>query len=187
MKQRVHSVRRETKETQIVLSLNADGRGICEFDSEGLQMVGHMVNTLARYSSFDISVKAKGDMVHHTSEDVAICLGIAMKKCIDDWPVKRTGYAVVPMDDALVQVAVDLSGRSYFSSDELAWPFEHFLSSFASNAAINLHVVVVRGKDEHHVVEAAFKALGLSLRQAMERRDGEVSAKGSVLLEVDDG
>lgn len=186
MKQRVHRVRRETRETKIALSLNADGNGRCKFDSEGMQMTGHMVNTLARYSSFDIDVKARGDMEHHTSEDVAICLGLALKKCIEDLPVKRMGFATVPMDDALVQVAVDLSGRNYFASDELLQPFEHFLSSFAANASINLHVAVLRGKDEHHVVEAAFKALGLSLRQGMERREGEVSAKGPVLLEVDD-
>ena len=185
MKQRIHRVRRKTRETQIELSLNADGTGKCTFESEGIQMVAHMVNTLARYASFDIAVRAKGDMEHHTSEDVAICLGVALRKCIDERPVRRMGYATVPMDDALVQVAVDLSGRSFFSADELAQPFEHFLSSLASNAAINLHVVVMRGKDEHHVVEATFKALGLSLRQAVQAREDEVSAKGSVVMEVD--
>ncbi len=184
LKQRIHRVRRETKETQIALSLNADGAGKCNFESDGLQMVAHMMNTLSRYSSFDIVVKARGDMEHHTSEDVAISLGIALKQCIGDWPVKRIGFATVPMDDALVQVAVDLSGRSHFSTDELAEPFEHFLSSFAANAAINLHVVVMRGKDAHHVVEASFKALGIALRQAMERGTEEVSAKGPVSLEV---
>ncbi|MBX8631014.1 MAG: imidazoleglycerol-phosphate dehydratase [Thermoplasmata archaeon] len=182
---RIHRVKRETRETRVVLSLNADGSGKCTCEVDGLQMLKHMLATLARYASFDLSVSAVGDMEHHISEDVAICLGIALKRCIEDASVKRIGSATVPMDDSLVLVSVDLSGRSYFATDDIMEPFGHFLSSLAANAAINLHVVVIRGTDHHHTVEASFKALGIALRQAIERRTGDLSVKGNVMLEVD--
>lgn len=181
---RIHRVARKSKETDITALLNVDGRG--KFDS-GLTdiMLKHMLNTLIRYASWDLELNATGDMLHHLSEDIAITLGKALEKCASDQPIERFGHCIVPMDDALVEVAVDLSGRAYFVSDPLIDPFGHFLRSLATNAAMNLHVVVVRGEDGHHVVEAAFKALGMALRSALAFRDSVNSTKGNVKLEVD--
>ncbi len=181
---RTHKVARKSKETEITALLGVDGTG--KFDSNLTdEMLRHMLDTLVRYASWDMELSASGDMLHHLSEDIAITLGKALERCAADQPIERFGFSIVPMDDALVEVAVDLSGRAYYKSDPLMEPFGHFLRSLATNAAMNLHVVLVRGEDGHHVVEAVFKGLGMALRSALAVREALASTKGNVKLEVD--
>lgn len=169
-------IERETKETRIELEV---GRGS---DVEtGDAFLDHMLETLARYAGVELRVEAEGDLRHHLVEDVAISLGLALS---DEVPAEaaRYGWAVVPMDDALVEAAVDVGGRAWYEGRLPSNLYEHFLRSFAQNLGATLHVRVVRGRDRHHVVEAAVKATGLALRQAL-REGGEVfSTKGSVRL-----
>jgi imidazoleglycerol-phosphate dehydratase len=172
-------VRRKTRETNITVTLNReDASGDANVDTTR-PFLNHMLETLARYSGLDLEVRARGDLPHHIVEDVGITLGLALAEEIPEYR-GRYGAALVPMDDALVQVALDAGGRSYYDGslpDPLA---EHFLRSLADQAGLTLHVQVLRGNDEHHVVEAAFKALGLSLRQALAPGDAVYSTKGSV-------
>jgi imidazoleglycerol-phosphate dehydratase len=127
----------------------------------------------------NIHLEAEGDLRHHLIEDVAITLGAALA---DEIPstAARYGWAVVPMDEALVQAAVDLGGRPYFVGRVPSKLYTHFLRSFANNLGATLHVRVLRGKDRHHMVEAAVKALGLALKQALEEGNGVFSTKGIV-------
>jgi len=176
---------RNTRETQIDLSARR-GSGETAIDT-GDVFLDHMLVTLARYASLDLTVKATGDMRHHLIEDVAITLGLALK---DEVPEQATryGWTVLPMDEALVEAAIDVGGRPYFEGDLPVRLYTHFLQSLAFNLDATLHVRVVRGSDKHHVVEAAIKAVGLSLRQAMAEGDGVFSTKGSVeLIRHDEG
>ena len=173
-------ISRGTRETRIVLELDLDGQG--EHDVEIKEpFLRHMVETLARYSEFDLSMKAEGDIDHHLIEDVAITLGSALKKALDDAPVTRLGSATVPMDDALVSVHVDLVDRPFvhieLPHDEM---YEHFLRSFAMDARLTLHTQVIRGKDAHHITEATFKALGKALHEATRPRKDILSTKRRV-------
>jgi imidazoleglycerol-phosphate dehydratase len=141
-----------------------------------------MVVTLARYAGLDVSVEAVGDLRHHLVEDVAITLGLALA---DEVPEKATryGWAQVPMDESLAEAAIDLGGRPYYVGSLPSKLYQHFLHSFATNLGATLHVRVLRGEDRHHRVEAAVKAVGLALRQAMAEGDRVFSTKGSVKLE----
>jgi imidazoleglycerol-phosphate dehydratase len=174
---------RETKETQVVTSVRVgDGPVRVETDEPFLT---HMVETLARYAGLAVDLQAKGDLRHHLIEDVAITLGLALA---DEVPTNaaRYGWALLPMDDALVEAAVDLGGRPWYAGRLPSTLYQHFLRSFAFNLGATLHVKVVRGRDRHHVVEAAVKAVGLSLRQALRSGGaGEAvfSTKGSVRIE----
>ncbi len=169
---------RETRETRVRVAHGAASDGI----ATGEPFLDHMLGTLARYAGLPLSVEATGDLRHHLVEDVALTLGAVLAR---DTPPScaRYGEATVPMDDALVQVALDAGGRPHFEGRLPAALYEHFLRSLAMSAAWTLHVRVIRGRDRHHVVEAAFKALGLALRQAR-RADGEAvfSTKGEVRL-----
>lgn len=178
-KARSASVARETKETTISAKLTIDGSGKsrCEIPEEFLR---HMVETLAKYSGVDLEVSAKGDIEHHLIEDVAITLGRAYREAMGDQPVKRISSATVPMDEALVQVTVDLIDRPFVHLEIPNQMYEHFLRSFAMELRATVHTVVLRGKDEHHVIEATFKALGLCLKDAMARSSGTMSTKSSV-------
>lgn len=171
---------RETGETRVECRV-ARGTGAAEVTVDDT-FLRHMVETLARYSGLDITLKAEGDMRHHLIEDVAITLGLALK---DEVPARavRYGWAVVPMDEALVEAAVDVGGRPYFEGKLPSSLYTHFLHSFATNLDATLHVRVVRGTDKHHMVEAGIKATGLALRQALEEGDQVFSTKGSVKLE----
>ncbi len=143
----------------------------------------HMLVTLTRYAGWDLGVEATGDLRHHLIEDVAITLGTVVGR---DTPAScaRYGEAAVPMDEALVQVALDAGGRPHYEGELPSSLYDHFFRSFALNADWTVHVRVIRGRDRHHVVEAAFKALGLAVRQAMADGGGAVfSTKGSVALE----
>ncbi len=167
---RTATLHRETRETRIVLTLDLDGAGRYEVKTP-IHFLGHMVESLARFGSFDLKLDAAGDNEHHVIEDVAITLGRAFREAVNagGGPAnRRIGNAVVPMDDALVGVYVDLVERPYC---EVALPdgmYQHFLRSFAMEARINVHNQVIRGADPHHIVEACFKALGLALHDALE-------------------
>jgi imidazoleglycerol-phosphate dehydratase len=178
-------LKRETRETQIDIDvrLGLGGGGSTSEIATGDAFLDHMVNTLGRYAGLGLRVKAKGDLRHHLIEDVAIALGLALK---DEVPATcaRYGWATVPMDDALVRAAVDIGGRAWYEGRLPSALYEHFLQSFATNLGANLHVEVARGRDKHHVVEAAIKATGLALRQAMAQGDDAVfSTKGSVKVD----
>jgi imidazoleglycerol-phosphate dehydratase len=173
-------LKRTTKETTIALSLSAKGGDISVSTDE--PFLTHMVETLARYAGLGLNLEARGDLRHHTVEDVAIALGLALAKEVPE-KATRYGWALVPMDDALVQAAVDVGGRPYYVGPLPSRLYEHFLQSLAVNLGATVHVKVIRGKDRHHTVEAAVKALGLALRQALEEGNAVFSTKGSVDLE----
>jgi imidazoleglycerol-phosphate dehydratase len=141
----------------------------------------HMLVTLARYAGLHLEVDAAGDLRHHLVEDVAITLGLALRRETPGACV-RYGAATVPMDEALVHAALDLGGRFYYEGPVPSGLYDHFLRSFAENAGMTLHVRVLRGRDRHHIVEAAVKAVGLALRQALVPEGAIFSTKGSVQI-----
>jgi imidazoleglycerol-phosphate dehydratase len=173
-------VRRTTRETQITLSLTRTS-GPIEVTT-GDTFLDHMLVTLARYAGVGLTVDAVGDLRHHLIEDVAIVLGQAFRKEIPD-EAERYGWAEVPMDEALVRAAIDVGGRPFYGGELPSPLYDHFLQSLAVNMGATLHVVVTRGLDRHHVVEAGIKATGLALRQAMREGDEVFSTKGAVALE----
>lgn len=176
---------RETKETRVRVALDGEP-GEAEPAAPDIRtdddFLSHMLTTLARYAGQPLSVEATGDLTHHLVEDVAITLGAVWER---DTPgaCVRYGDATVPMDDALVQVALDAGGRPHYEGDLPSNLYEHFFRSLALNARWTVHVRVIRGRDRHHIVEAAFKALGLAVRQAMVETGAVFSTKGSVALE----
>lgn len=189
-------VARRTAETDVKLKLNVDGRGEAGI-STGIGFFDHMLVLFARHGLFDLEVNAVGDLrvdAHHTVEDVAICLGRALKEALGEKKgITRFGHALVPMDEALALVAADLSGRSYLSfSGELPRVkvgdfdtelVEEFLRALAANGEFTLHVKILDGKNSHHICEAVFKALGRALRAAAEydgRQPGVPSTKGTL-------
>jgi imidazoleglycerol-phosphate dehydratase len=191
---RTAEIRRETAETKIVLGLNLDGTGQSQL-ATGIGFFDHMLNLLARHSLIDLRVEAKGDLhvdAHHTVEDVGICLGQALAKALGDKAgIRRYGSATLPMDEALVTAAIDLSGRAFcvWQADlppETLGSFnaplaEEFWRAVAGNGAFNLHVLCHYGRNTHHIVEAIFKATARALRQAVEpdpRCSGVPSTKG---------
>lgn len=176
MKGRTAELERSTRETSVSVKLNIDGKG--DYDVEcDVQFLKHMVETLARYGSFDICMKATGDDDHHLIEDVAITLGNAFKKALDDTPVERFSTVILPMDDALMMVSVDIIDRPFADIDCPDQLYHHFLRSFAMSSGITMHVVEIRGFDEHHMIEATFKALGTALKNAVVPRTSELSTK----------
>ena len=171
---------RRTRETTIDLDVRR-GAGASEITT-GDPFLDHMVGTLARYAGLELKLTAQGNLRHHLVEDVAISLGLALRDEVPE-TCARFGWATVPMDDALVRAAVDVGGRSWYEGRLPSALYEHFLQSLATNLGANLHVEVARGRDKHHVVEAAVKATGLSLRQALASGDAVFSTKGAVVLE----
>jgi imidazoleglycerol-phosphate dehydratase len=193
---------RTTKETHVELTVDVDGRGDAEVDT-GLPFFDHMLAQLGKHGGFDLRLQATGDLAvdtHHTVEDVAIVLGDAVKEALGDKAgVRRFASILLPLDEALVEVALDLSGRPFVVYDvELPGPLdvlplgtppfdpqlaEHFWQSFATAAGITLHVRLRSGRNTHHILEAVFKAVARCLRDAMrvDQRDGGVpSTKGSL-------
>ena len=175
------TITRATSETQISLELDLDGTGVSQI-STGVGFLDHMLTALARHALFDLTIDAAGDLHiddHHTTEDVGIVLGQALARALGDKRgVRRFGSAAVPMDEALVEAAIDLSGRPF-----LAWSvaferdtvgtmdtelFEEFFRALAMNALITLHVTQKAGRNAHHVAEACFKATARALRAAVE-------------------
>ena len=176
---RIARLTRETRETKIELDVNIDGSGYCKCDVPD-EFLRHMVETLGKYSGSDISMSARGDIKHHLVEDVAIALGRAYREALGAVPVKRIASAMVPMDEALVQVSVDLIDRPFVHLEIPDRMYEHFLRSFAMELRANIHSITVRGKDEHHIIEATFKALGLAMKDAMIVSSSVVSTKSAV-------
>jgi imidazoleglycerol-phosphate dehydratase len=174
-------IERETMETRVSLAVARGGGKVRIATTE--PFLDHMLNTLARYGGLGLEVTAEGDMRHHLVEDVAITLGLALAAEIPS-RAERYGWALVPMDEALVQAAVDLGGRAFYRGRLPSSLYEHFLQSFAMNLGATMHVRVVRGRDRHHIVEAAVKATGLALRQALREGDQVFSTKGSVSIAV---
>ena len=173
-------LKRETKETTIVADVRI-GTGTASVETDD-QFLTHMIETLARYSGIDIELSATGDLRHHLIEDVAIVLGLALKDEVPD-EATRFGWAQVPMDEALVEAAIDVGGRPYYVGGLPSKLYAHFLHSFATNLGATLHVRVLRGTDKHHKIEATIKATGLALRQAVKQGDAVFSTKGSVQIE----
>jgi imidazoleglycerol-phosphate dehydratase len=176
MADRKATVTRETKETSIKVELNIDGKGQSEITT-GIRFFDHMLGQLAQHGIFDIKLSATGADQHHVVEDVAICLGKAFNQALDDRRgIIRMAHAVVPMDDALALVALDIGGRGYtafevtFNDTSIekmsADLIRHFFVSFASEAKFNIHAKVLSGVDDHHKAEAMFKALARALDEA---------------------
>jgi imidazoleglycerol-phosphate dehydratase len=190
---RVGEVSRKTQETDIYVKVNLDALGRAEVET-GFAFLDHMLKSLATHSLIDIIAKAKGDLRHHVTEDVSICLGEALLKALKDASgIRRFGCAIVPMDGSLAFAAVDLSKRPYARidlklvgkriEDTPCEDIYHFLETLASSLQANIHIWVQYGSNDHHKVEAAFKALALSLRQAISidpGRSGVPSAKGVI-------
>ncbi len=170
------SIERQTRETNVRLSLDFDGGGRAQIDT-GIAMFDHLMSQVARHGVFDINIKASGDEPHHLIEDVALSLGKAFTEALGEKRgIVRMASAVVPMDDALATVVVDIGGRGYsvlellFEDNDMAgFPTDlirHFLESFAIEARLNLHVRTDYGVNDHHKAEALFKALGRALDAA---------------------
>ena len=176
-------ITRHTNETQIRVELTA-GTGRSTVDT-GVPFLDHMLVTFARYSGLDLAVSARGDLKHHTIEDVAIALGAALAALLPA-TAARYGSRTIPMDDALVHAAIDLGGRPYYEGPLPSRLYDHWMRSFSDNARATLHLRVLRGFDRHHVVEAAFKALALAVRDALVDTGAVFSTKGSVALRVED-
>lgn len=193
MKKRTATIKRSTSETHIEISLNIDGEGKFRIDT-GIEFFDHMLDSFARHGLFDLDVKAKGDLSvddHHTVEDVGISLGEAFLDAMGDKRgIKRIAHSVVPMDDAIATVAVDISGRGYTALDlkfmrskigDLSTEnIRHFIESFASSARMNIHAKV-EGKNDHHKIEAFFKAFARALKDASKIEHGVVPSTKGVL------
>jgi imidazoleglycerol-phosphate dehydratase len=172
-------IERRTRETEIALRLRLPGSGRVKLDLEPY-FLRHMLESFAIQGGLDLAVQATGEDEHHLIEDVGICLGQAIRQAVPGLSIERYGHAVVPMDDALVLVALDLVERPY-ARIELPDPlYTHFLRSTALEGRFTLHVRSLAGEDPHHVVEAAFKGFGRALRDAVRLRDQLSSAKGEV-------
>jgi len=196
-KRRTATVERVTKETQIKVSLDLDGSGQVRADT-GVGFLDHMLDHLGTHSLTDLSITAEGDLQvddHHTVEDVGLCLGQALARALGDKTgIQRYGAASVPMDEALAEVSLDLSGRAAvifnanFSGHKIGTfdvqLVEEFFRRLSSEAGLNLHVSVPRGSNDHHIAEAIFKAFARSLRQAKAidpgQRDQVPSTKGTL-------
>ncbi len=188
--------KRETKETEIFISLNIDGKGISEIGT-GVGFFDHMLTLMSKHGLLDLTVEAKGDIhvdCHHLVEDTGIVLGKCFAEALSDKTgIKRYATRFVPMDEALIMVSIDISARPYLVFD---CPFysekigdydtqmtREFLQAFAFNAGITLHVRQISGMNDHHITEAIFKALGAALREACERDSritGVLSTKGII-------
>ena len=177
------TITRETRETRVRVEIAAGGGGAARVET-GVPFLDHMLVTLARYSGLSLSVEARGDLRHHIVEDVAITVGAALARALPE-RAARYGDRTIPMDDALVHVSVDLGGRPYYRGPLPSALYDHWMRSFSDNSRSTLHVRVLRGRDRHHIVEAAFKALGLALREALVEGDAVFSTKGAVALEGD--
>ena len=188
-------IERNTKETQISVTVNLDGTGSYDVDT-GLGFLDHMLEQLSRHSLIDLTVRAKGDLHidgHHTTEDTGLAIGAAVRQALGDrMGIVRYGNALVPMDETLTRVALDLSDRPYliwkvaFNRPKLGQMdtelFREWFQALSQAAGVTLHVEVLYGENNHHMIESCFKALARSLRQAVEidprRADAVPSTKG---------
>jgi len=178
---RTATIDRKTTETDISITVNLDGSGVGDI-ATGIGFLDHMLTALARHGLFDLTIRADGDLhidFHHTTEDVGIALGAAFSKALGDKRgIRRFGNALIPMDETLVEAAIDLSGRPFLAWNvEFERPkigemdtelFEEFFRAFAFNALMTLHISRRAGRNAHHVAEACFKAMARALRMAVE-------------------
>ncbi|MEA1905039.1 MAG: imidazoleglycerol-phosphate dehydratase HisB [Candidatus Hadarchaeota archaeon] len=190
---RVGKIRRKTKETKVEVRVNLDGSGKADVDTS-IRFLDHLLGSFAKHGCVDLKVKARGNFKHHVAEDVMIVLGTAIDRALGrKVGIRRMGDAIVPMDDALALAAIDLGGRAYprvdlkFRGRKLADLdldlVEHLLETLATNGKFNLHVKLLRGRNDHHKVEAIFKALGVALSDAVSKRsraEGVSSTKGVI-------
>ena len=197
MSERTATIERKTSETDIKLTFGIDGTGNAQIDT-GIGFFDHMLNSFARHGFFDLDVKANGDIIvdcHHTIEDTGIVLGQAIAKALGDKEgIERFGSFILPMDDALILCAVDLSGRPYlnfdmnFTTDRVGYMdtemVKEFFYAVSYSAGMNIHLKQLSGENNHHIIEAGFKAFAKALDIATgknERLDGKVlSTKGSL-------
>ena len=189
--ERKFKLRRKTSETEIDIELNLDGTGKSEILTD-FKFFNHILNVFAKHSQMDLKINAKGDLQHHILEDIGILLGECFNKAIGNKRgIKRYGWSLIPMDDALVMSTVDISGRFYSEIDlntketkiedtEIANIY-HFLNSFSENAKINLHLKVLYGKNSHHKLEAAFKSFAFSIRDAKKVVSNEIPSTKGIL------
>ena len=193
-KKRASKIARKTKETTINLSLNIDGTGKSSIDT-GIPFFDHMLELFSKHGLFDLKIKAKGDIkvdYHHTVEDIGICLGKAFAQALGKKErIERYGEAKVPMDEALAEVVIDISGRPHLTynaeitkkkfTDFDVEVVKEFFEAVVLNSAITIHVNLIRGKNMHHIIEAIFKAFGVALSKACAispRKKGVPSTKG---------
>ncbi|MCA1765493.1 MAG: imidazoleglycerol-phosphate dehydratase HisB [Desulfobulbaceae bacterium] len=193
---RKSEIKRTTKETDITISLQIDGRGKTDIET-GVPFMDHMLTLFAVHGFFDLAIKARGDIEiddHHTVEDLGICLGRAFKEALGEFSaIKRYGSSAVPMDETLVRTTCDFSNRPYLHygaevRDQKVGNFDtplvqEFLRALSLHSGLTLHVEVVHGENTHHILEAVFKSLGRTLDMASStetRVDGPLSSKGSL-------
>ena len=190
------TIKRKTKETDITCELELDGSGIAKLDTK-IGFFDHMLNTLTKHGGFDLNFTCNGDInvdTHHSVEDSGIVLGMAFNKALASKDgIQRYASFTMAMDDALVLCAIDLCGRSFYESNAkfdtaTCGDFEtettdEFFRSFADNAKMNLHFVILRGENAHHIIEAMFKALARCIREAIDinpKLKGSLSTKGVI-------
>ncbi len=183
---------RKTAETDIEISINLDGTGQNKINTS-IKFFDHMLVLLAKHSNIDIEIKAKGDLKHHLIEDVGILLGDVFNSALGDKKgINRYGSAYIPMDEALARCALDFSGRKALVldlklndecdiEDVAVEDIRHFFNSFAENAKMNLHLHVLYGEDQHHKVEAAFKALAKAIKLAIKVEGAEIPSTKGIL------
>ena len=173
-------INRTTAETDICLTLNIDGDGVSEIDT-GCGFLNHMLTLFARHGDFELTVKCKGDIdvdYHHTAEDIGICLGTAFKNSLADMKgIMRYASTILPMDESLILAAVDLGGRNHLEygleiPTEKVGTFdtelvEEFFIAFVRNAKMNLHILQMRGRNSHHIIEGTFKAVARAMAKAV--------------------
>ncbi len=187
----VENLKRITKETVISAKIDIDGIGDSDIET-GIGFFNHMLESLSKHSGIDIYIKAEGDLdvdFHHTVEDVGIVLGALIKKSLENRKIKRYGYAIIPMDEALVLSSVDLCNRIYLNYDcslsgnikdfdsEL---IEEFFRAFVNNARIVLHIKQLAGSNKHHIAEAVFKSVAYGLKDALALTSETPTTKGSL-------
>jgi imidazoleglycerol-phosphate dehydratase len=183
---------RKTTETDIEISINLDGSGESNINT-GIKFLDHMLVLLAKHSQIDIDIKAKGDLKHHLIEDIGILLGELFNSALGDKKgINRYGSAFIPMDETLARCVLDFSGRTALIldlklneecniEDVAIEDIRHFLNSFSENAKMNLHLHVLYGEDQHHKVEAAFKALARAIKDAIQIVGAEIPSTKGVL------
>ncbi len=184
MKERQGEYKRKTLETEIEVKMNLDGKGMSNLETE-IYFLNHMLALFTRHGFFDLEVKAQGDLkvdYHHTVEDIGICLGEAIKNALQDKKgIRRYGSTILPMDESLVQVNIDLSGRGQLIyrvqfKQERVGSFEvglveEFFKALSYHAGMTLHINLLYGKNSHHIIEAIFKAFGRALDEAIRKDD----------------
>lgn len=183
--ERIKTIKRKTNETNIEIELNIDGCGDSEINTP-LPFLNHVLSSFARHGSFNLRIKAEGDIEvdpHHLIEDIGICLGKAVAECISDKKgINRFGFVIIPMDETEVTLSLDLGGRPYlrYSVEILNEKIENmstmlvldFFKALTDNSSMNLHINKNVGVNSHHIIEAVFKAFGIALKQAVHKGSG---------------